>query len=86
MMQYQSNVINFKKTMQSKSNDLNLRILKKNLSEMGDQKREENLRKQNKWSDFKERRGTVVDAYIIALKKLRRSQEIVRNLAVYLMF
>ena len=56
------------------------------MGQKGEREREVKIRNQTKWSKFKERRGPVVDGYIAAIKKLRRAQEMVRNLGVYIMF
>ena len=66
-------MIDFKRSRFSKSNQQNLELIKNQLSERNEKNREKMINKSRKWDDFKLIRGTVIDDYITAVKKLRKS-------------
>lgn len=59
----------FKRTVLAKNNKQNLTLLKLDLEDKHDDKRNHHIDKSKRWDRFREKRTKVIDAYIAQRKK-----------------
>lgn len=64
IVQYQKNIVEFKKSVLSKSNGRNIQMLRVSIDSRESKERVEVAKRAIRWDEFRQRRAKVVDKYI----------------------